>query len=239
MAGASDRTRHTGKEWSQTMKKNIRILFIGNSHTYYNALPRIARDLFASAGINATVTMQTEGGKNLLYHCDRKDVVFNIMHGGYDYVVLQEASSSFDRDNFIEGITKIRENALDHSTAQPVLYMVWARLDKIERHPEISRAYTELAREMGAPLAPAGDVWHKFLRKRNPPELFREDGLHATPLGSYLAASCIFYAISGRSRPLRVIEGGEPHTRLELDLDICRKIQSEACRATKLCNNIE
>ena len=69
------------------MKKNIRILFIGNSHTYYNNMPQIAKEIFASAGINAEVTMQTEGGKGLLYHCDRKDVIFYI-YGGYDYVVL-------------------------------------------------------------------------------------------------------------------------------------------------------
>ncbi len=215
------------------MKNNIRILFIGNSHTYYNDLPLIVKELFASAGIKAEVAMQTEGGKNLLYHCDRKDVIFNIVHGGYDYVVLQEAAKDFERQKFFEGVEKIRINALDRSVAKPIFYMIWARREQKNLEPEIEAAYEEVAQKYNAPLAPAGVVWYKLLRGNKSLELFRADGIHATPLGSYIAASCIFYAISQRERPLRLTDGGEPHKRLGLDFELCRKIQSESCRAAK------
>ena len=43
----------------------IKILFIGNSHTYYNDMPAIAKDIFAAAGLDAEVTMLTQGGKCL------------------------------------------------------------------------------------------------------------------------------------------------------------------------------
>lgn len=218
------------------MKTNIKILFIGNSHTYYNDLPKMVKDLFASTGINAEVSMQTEGGKNLLYHCDRKDVIFNIVYGDYDYVVLQEVSKDFDRNKFYEGVEKLYTNALNRSDTKPVFYMIWARREQKKLEPEIEASYAEIAEKLDAPLAPAGEVWYKFLRRNKSLELFRQDGVHATPIGSYIAASCIFYAITKRERPLRLSAGGEPHTRLELDFNLCRKIQSETCRTAKKYN---
>ena len=218
------------------MKKNIRILFIGNSHTYYNNMPQIAKEIFASAGINAEVTMQTEGGKGLLYHCDRKDVIFNIIYGGYDYVVLQDVAKTFDRQNFIEGAEKIKANALGKSAAQPVFYMIWAHRDRKALQREITAAYAEVAGRFGALLAPAGEVWHRLLRRNKLLPLYRDDGNHATPLGSYLAATTIFYAITRRARPLRITPDGQPHTSLELDYEFCRRIQSLACRTAKKYN---
>lgn len=218
------------------MKKKIRILLVGNSHTYFNNMPKMLKDIFAKAGVEAQVIMQTEGGKGLLYHCNRKDVVFNIVHGGFDYVVLQDVAITFERANLIEGGMKIKANALDRSDAQPVLYMIWAHGDVPGLQPEITAAYAELARLLGAPLAPAGEVWHRLMRSRGGYCLYGEDRHHATPLGSYLAAACIFYAISRRERPIKVSEGDEPHTSLGLDTAVCRKIHSAACRTAKKYN---
>lgn len=215
------------------MKNNIKILFIGNSHTYYNNMPKMVKDLFAGAGVAAQVVMETEGGKGLLYHCDRKDAIFNIIHGGFDYVVLQDIAKTFNRANLIEGGLKIKQNALVKSDAHPVLYMIWAHRENPAIQAEITASYAELAGLLGADLAPAGEVWHKMLKSRSAPQFYREDGNHATPLGSYLAACCIFYAISRRERPLRITDGLEPHTSLGLDTGLCRKIHSEACRITK------
>ena len=184
------------------MKKHLNIHFIGNSHTYYNDLPRMVSELFASVGVDAHVSMQTAGGKDLLYHCERKDTLFNIIHGGNDYVVLQEVASSFDPDHFFEGLNNIRHNALDKSPTKPVLYMIWANKDNRKFQPTITEAYAKAGLELNAPVAPAGEVWGKLLRSDKTMELYREDLNHATPLGSYIAATCIFYAISGRQRPI-------------------------------------
>lgn len=214
------------------MKKHISILFVGNSHTYYNDMPRIASEIFAAAGIDARVTMQTEGGKNLLYHCDRKDVKFNIVYGKYDYVVLQEVAKSFTPADFYEGIEKFRPT-LERSASQPVLYMIWAHRDNKKLQPTITECYAKASETLNAPVAPAGEIWHRMLRGNKSLEFYREDGNHATPLGSYLAAACIFYAVTGRERPIKLAEGGEPHTRLGLDPGLCKKIHSEACRTAK------
>lgn len=46
----------------------MKLLFIGNSHTYYNSMPEIVKRLLEATGQKTHVTMLTESGKNLLHH---------------------------------------------------------------------------------------------------------------------------------------------------------------------------
>ena len=213
----------------------MKILFIGNSHTYYNEMPQMVKELFEYTGVKTHVTMSTEGGKGLIYHCDRQDVNFNIRHGEYDVVVLQDKATNFNPEDFKEGGRKLMKNSLEKSPARRVLYMIWSRRMEKEKQEIITRAYTELGKEIDAAVAPAGEVWHKLLRQTPELEdqLYRPDGNHATPLGSYLAAATLFYAITGRSRPIQLKDGAQPSTRLEIDPELARRIHKEACAMAK------
>lgn len=209
----------------------MKILFIGNSHTYYNDLPQMVKELFAATGVKVHVTMSTEGGKCLSYHCDRKDVKFNIRYGEYDAVVLQGKATDFDPADFLAAGMKLYENALSTVPAHRVLYMIWAHRHTPGHQSVIRQGYTELAKAIGADIAPAGEVWYQLIHET--PELidqfFRPDGNHATPLGSYLAATTLFYTLSGRKRPINVKEGDEPSARLGIDPALCRRIHKAAC----------
>lgn len=209
----------------------MKILFIGNSHTYYNSMPEMVKELLEYTGVRTHVTMSTEGGKGLIYHCDRKDVNFNIRYGEYDVVVLQDKATNFNADDFKEGGRILMEKSLGECPARRVLYMIWARRMEKENQERITKAYTELGAEIGAAVAPAGEVWHKILRESPEMEdmLYRPDGNHATPLGSYLAATTLFYAITGRKRPIVLKDGAQPSTRLEIDPTLAKRIHKEAC----------
>lgn len=213
----------------------MKILFIGNSHTYYNELPQIVKELLEYTGVKTHVTMSTEGGKGLIYHCNREDVNFNIRHGDYDVVVLQDKASNFNPEDYKEGGRILMRNSLASSPARRVLYMVWARRMEKEKQEIITRAHTEFGQEIGAAVAPAGEVWHKMLRETPDLEgqLYHPDGNHATPLGSYLAATTLFYTITGRQRPIVLKEGAQPSTRLEIDPELARRIHKEACAMVK------
>lgn len=209
----------------------MKILFIGNSHTYYNSMPQMVKELLESTGIRTHVTMMTEGGKGLIYHCDRKDINFNIRYGEYDVVVMQDKATHFNAEDFKIGGRTLMKNSLGESPARRVLYMIWARRDEKSNQAYITDAYASFGAEIGAAVAPAGEVWHKILRESPEMEnrLYRSDGNHATPLGSYLAATTLFYTITGRKRPIVLKEGAEPSTRLEIDPDTARRIHKEAC----------
>ncbi|MBR2286613.1 MAG: hypothetical protein IJ865_00090, partial [Clostridia bacterium] len=76
-------------------KKSLRLLFIGNSHTYYNDMPRMVRTRAVEEGYDCEVTMIAHGGWYLSQHVSEPDVRFNILFGNYDYVILQEHAHPF------------------------------------------------------------------------------------------------------------------------------------------------
>ena len=50
------------------MGKKLRLLFIGNSHTYYNDMPLMAAKKARAAGYDCEVTMIAHGGWFLAQH---------------------------------------------------------------------------------------------------------------------------------------------------------------------------
>ena len=211
----------------------MKILFIGNSHTYYNELPRMVRDLFASVGRRVEPVMQTEGGKGILYHCERKDILFNVRHGDYDVIVMQDKASNFSAEEFSQGMDTLAEKGLSRTGARRVLYMPWANRDKPWEQAAMTEAYRAAARKHNAALAPVGEIWHPLLVQHPDLPLYRDDGNHATPLGSYLAACTIFYTITGRVRPLQPADDDALITRLELDPATCRMFHKAVCAGLK------
>ena len=67
------------------MKK---VLFIGNSHTYYNDMVNMFKNRCNQNNMDVHVTTLTHGGKPLLWHGEEHEVRFNILYGEYDYIVL-------------------------------------------------------------------------------------------------------------------------------------------------------
>lgn len=215
------------------MDKATKILFVGNSHTYYNFMPAMVKELFASVGENVDVTMITEGGKCLDFHSNHRNTAFNILWGNYDFVILQGKATRFDPEKFIAGGCKIHKDYISKTPAKTVLYMVWSNRDKPKEQAPMTAAYRELAEKIGASVAPAGEVWHKILRTRPAPELYIDDGNHATPTGSYLAAATLFYTISRRQRAIRITPGEGLHSRLGISHKTAEDIHRIACRVSR------
>ncbi len=57
----------------------------------------------------------------------------------------------------------------------------------------LDHAYTSIAQELGALLAPVGPAWQRALHENAQLHLHQPDGSHPTPLGTYVAA-CVFYS---------------------------------------------
>ena len=89
-------------------KRALNILFIGNSHTYFNDMPLMVQRRVEEDGHNCRVVMIAHGGWYLAQHVEEPDVRFNIKFGHYDYVVLQEHSHPFDDvPGYIETVPKL------------------------------------------------------------------------------------------------------------------------------------
>lgn len=213
----------------------MKLLFIGNSHTYYNSMPETVLRFLEATGQKSHVTMLTEGGKGLAYHASSPNTIFNIRCGKYDAIIAQEKATGFDPISFRDNAKLLKEMA-EKAGSQFFLYMPWTGRENRAAQRPMTEAYHNFCRSTGCSFAPAGEVFSRMLLTEPADALYREDGNHATPLGSYLAAVSIFYTITGRKRIIQVGDLQDPGVAAGFPPELCQKIHTEACRMTRLYN---
>lgn len=213
----------------------MKLLFIGNSHTYYNSMPETVLRLLEATGQKAHITMITEGGKGLSYHATSPAIAFNIRCGRYDAIIAQDKSSGFDPAALHDGARALKEMA-DRAGTPFYLYMPWVGRTKRAAQQTMTDAYHSFCRSNGCQLAPVGEVFTRLLMTESPDLLYHEDGNHASPLGSYLAAVSIFYTVTGRKRIINVEDLNDPGVAAGFPVELCQKIHTEACRMSRLYN---
>ncbi len=176
--------------------RKLRILFIGNSHTYYNDMPVMVRRRFIEEdGLDCEVTMLAHGGWFLAQHVEEPDVRFNILYGNYDYVVLQEHAHPFGpEEKFFSAVRKLTD-WIRQAGSTPVIYMTWAKKDEPEMQQRMTDAHRKIALETGALLAPVGENWWLYKESRPELEMYNADGAHASEAGSEFAAKLIWAVI--------------------------------------------
>ena len=182
-------------------KDEISVLFIGNSLTYYNDLPKMVAAL-AKADKQRPLhhERETPGGCTFEKHWKDGKALAKIQSRKWDYVVLQ--------DNSQGPLTK-RASMFDHAKkfdaeikkqgAKTLLYMTWALQNKPEDQAAISKAYLDLSTELKCPVAPVGNAWESALKVEKKPALHIADKKHPTATGTYLAACVIYATIYGRN----------------------------------------
>ncbi len=177
----------------------MKVLFIGNSHTFFNDMPELfARFTEETTGEKADVTMLAYGGRDYMWH--RKEYFslrFNLMYGGYDYCILQQAAHPYPD---IEETLQVGKDIIDlchRCGVKPVVYMTWAEKRFPENQQKMIDTCTKLAEETGALLAPIGKVWQKVQNENEDIELYFSDGEHAGPYGDFLIAAVLCKLLTG------------------------------------------
>jgi hypothetical protein len=209
----------------------VRILFIGNSYTSRNNLPRLLADLAAVAEHPRKLHVEAivAGGASLRRHWNAGKARHVIANGKWDYVVLQE-QSTLPVKNSSRYHDNVRLFAAEIATRKirPVLYLTWARQNAPESQEVIARAVTDIAAEVNALVVPVGMAWQMALRKGSELRLYTEDGSHPTAAGSYLAASVFHVALFGE-----LVEDDSVAIALKLDHATARRLRAFAwaCRA--------
>ncbi len=192
--------------------KKYRVLFIGNSYTFYNEMPtEMFLKIAQEAGYTVEVDRVLKGGWTLEKHADPQGetgmLVDQLLRGEpYDYVILQEQSlrPSVDPEPFFCAVrdlnARIRANG-----ALPVLYSTWGRKTGSPKLSEYNmtsesmtlstaRSYRSIASELSIPVAYAGLAFFDIAESI---ELYDQDKSHPSREGSYLAALVLFLRIFG------------------------------------------
>ena len=180
---------------AENTKKLYNVLFIGNSHTYFNDMPLMLQRRAKEAGYNCRVVMIAHGGWYLAQHVEEPDVRFNILFGGYDYVVLQEHAHPFGPvEKFRDAAVQLNE-WIREAGSTPVVYECWARKAEPEAQAVMNEAHRQIAEEIGALIAPVGENWWKYQESNPGLDMYYKDGAHASAAGSDFAAKCIWETI--------------------------------------------
>ena len=173
----------------------LRVLFIGNSFTYYHDLPKMLAELAKSGGQRPIYFQQeTPGGCTLEKHWKDGKALAKIRSGRWDFVVLQDQSQAplLNRASMFEYAKKLNAE-IKKQGAVTILFMTWALQNKPADQSAISTAYEKLSRELKTPVVPVGNAWKMALASDKNLVLHDMDQKHPSPTGTYLAA-CVFYA---------------------------------------------
>ena len=125
---------------------SLRLLFIGNSYTYYNDLPAMVYEIAKTQKKKLSVKSITKGGERLRGHLKNEKVRKALTEEHWDFVILQEQSSDPARqsETVIANIyPAARElDSLIHvgsPEAHTIFYMTWGHkygtTHKIENYP--------------------------------------------------------------------------------------------------------
>lgn len=198
--------------FSQTQASDTtRILFIGNSYTYYNSSPELLKGLLREKFPNKVVETQliSQGGMTLELHWKVDRAREAIQSKDWDYVVLQEQSKLGMRliiddvthfgqtDLFFEYARKF-DAEIKKAGAKTVFFMTWSMEDAPKQQDILTHAYTGIAKELNAIVVPVGLVWDQ-VRKSDQMDLYIYDGSHPTQHGSYLVATTMFATLFGEN----------------------------------------
>lgn len=186
-------------------KERLRILFIGNSHTYYNDMPLLVRRRFEE-DYDCEVTMLAHPCWFLAQHVEDPEARFNILYGGYDYVVLQEHAHPFGPEEKYFDAVRTLTGWIREARSTPVIYLTWAQKSEPEVQAQMTAAHRKIAEETGALLAHVGDQWWEYMQSHPELEMYAEDGAHASPAGSDFVAEMIEAEIRGDLRRKIVME---------------------------------
>jgi hypothetical protein len=206
---------------SKAQDDTLRVLFIGNSHTYYNDLPQLFYNLSLSGGHPVIKDASTIGGYTLEQHSTNATTLEKISRGGWNYVVLQEQSQypviDFYRYGSMYYSARLLDSLITLHGSRTALYMTWGYrnggrqtinghsspdfVDYFQMQDSVTSSYTMLAERLSAVLVPAGNAWAAARTIDTTLNLWQNDNYHPTLVGSYLAA-CVFYATFFNESPV-------------------------------------
>ncbi len=193
----------------------LRVLFIGNSYTYYNDLPAMIATLGSPGAGTPTrphleVDSVTEGGATVQRHWEamRQD---RVRVGPWSAAVLQgqsvEPIAAFTGFNTYVGRFA---GVIAEGGARAVLFATWARRsgdavyaqswsggDFAAMSARLDGAYRRSAMNHGAEVAAVGARWAEALGERPSLGLYDADGSHPSLAGSYLAACVLYRTLTG------------------------------------------
>ena len=197
----------------------MKILFIGNSATYVNDVPKMLERLARGAGYEMETDMVVKGGFRLSQHAAgvpaRERIALEELQKGYDLVILQEVGNCFvneqTRSETAMAVETLQKE-IQKAGARTVFYVrpPYGRdlegFDALTQCKELDELFVGLSQKFGIDCAFINRAFAAAMPIFGR-GLWGEDNAHTSPLGAYLIACTFFATIFERSATCLETEG--------------------------------
>ena len=183
--------------------KNLKILFIGNSYSYFAGVKTTIAKAFGAVGSFSgepvSTAMVSQPMIPLQVHWEKGEAAKRIMSGDWDYVVLQDNAAAP-----IDAPEKTLEYAMKFARlirsvgAEPLLYLTWELAKKPNSQNILNKTYYTVGKKINAKVVPVGPAFTYYYEKYNTLPLRQKDASsHATGAATYLITLCMYAKIKG------------------------------------------
>ena len=223
------------EETTVPITSNMKILFIGNSLTYYNDVALKVKNIFAKKGVDVTYDTLIQLGQTLEYHYSLATTGSTILNGDYDYIVLQDKASGFDGNTLMSAVDLLYNEYISQTNAKMVMYMPWANESTLlSKQQYMTDSYLAVAQKYDIPFAAAGEAWFDLYYNYGCD--FYSDNIHADNTGSFVSANAIYYAISGDTNAVVYNTNDTVISSNGYDLTVANLISERACYYVTMAN---
>ena len=213
---------------AQIENDSIRMLFIGNSYTFYNNMPVMVQSTASSQGVKLACSKTTVGGYTLRKHLSNEQTLQAVKQGGWNYVVIQEQSElpSLYTEKVIAKVYSAARSMdslvrLYNKNVHIIWYMTWGRKDGSTKYGKsyplvstyagmqqrLKTSYLELSYLLDGWCAPVGMAWERVRQEMPNCELYQKDKSHPTKAGSFLASQVFYTLLMRESFPVKYTAG--------------------------------
>ena len=183
----------------------MKVLFIGNSYTFFNDMPNLLERLAKDNGKELHCDSVTKGGRHLYQNLTDGDengekIKMLSSETVYDALFLQEQSffPIVNYDQFLYGVQSLKN--IVHAK-RTVLYSTWGRkegsskLDELsltseEMTEKLTNAYISVAKETNSEISKVGKAFLSISKAFSEIDLYNKDLSHPSYIGSVVAAIC-------------------------------------------------
>ena len=188
-------------------KKDFRILFVGNSFTFYNDgidyhLQNMLRLEKSTDTINYITQKVAVSSYTLEAHYQDPVTMDKIKNSRWNLVVLQEQSTRPVNNPglFLEFATKL-DSEIKKTNSGVALFMTWAPEDTPSDLNLIAASYNSVGAALKDIVVPVGKVWEYFRKNNSNIDLYFSDRKHPSLAGTYLTA-CVFFNVVFKKNPV-------------------------------------
>jgi hypothetical protein len=193
------------------LSEELHVLFIGNSFTYYNNMPRIVEAIsYTIAGPPIKTEMVAIGGARLEDLWKQGSALAAIRKQHWDYVVMNEQSAL--GGGVVNGEKRIGvpanffkyagmfDTEIRKAGGKTVIIMTWKdKNDRDRIQTDLNNAFLEFRKTHGIILAPVSAAWAITIKIAPEINLYFDDNHHPSKEGSYLEACTVYATLTSNS----------------------------------------